>query len=346
VATGSCSSGYHDGGTGICVATANCSSGYHDNGSGSCVANVFINGPCVTSPDSSSIEIFATSGQKIYRRVLSGSSSGSWVSLANLDATKLDARSDLDCSSNSNTVHVVASGASPTGSYMHAFGFGTAFNPFVRELSANTPSTFGYIGVSIGAWTNGAEVTYQMAAVPASGTPTWVTFDGTTSGGYTPTVDYAMSSAPDVAYQKGNGDNPNHAEMVAFTGNGMVYLDYESGYGSNWYQTYSPAPDSTTYGYSPTVCNHSDPTTSDYRRYTAAVAGGKLYSAYSGTDWSGTTFSAWTLAGNAVPASSPDCVVTSDNTLHIVVLTSTGTIAHVYRTGVSGSWTTQDLGSF
>jgi hypothetical protein len=237
---------------------------------------------------------------------------------------------------------------------MHATGFGTSYNPFNRELSTNTPSTFGYIGVSIAAWSNSTDVTYQMAAVPASGTPTWVAFDGTTYGGYTPTVDYALTSAPDVAYQEGTGSDPNNVEMVAFTWNGMVYFDFYSGYGSGWYQnTYWPPPTSTTYSYSPTLCNHSDPATSDFRRYTAAVAGGKLYSAYSQTDWTtgigtgnNTIFSAWELTGNAVPASSPDCVVTSDNTVHIVVLTSSGTIAHVYRNGVSESWTTQDLGTF
>jgi hypothetical protein len=237
---------------------------------------------------------------------------------------------------------------------MHATGFGTSYNPFIRELSTNDPSTFGYIGVSIAAWPNSTDVGYQMAAVAASGTPTWVVFDGTTYGAVTPTVDYAMSSAPDVAYQRGNGDSPNHIEMVAFSVSGMAYLDFHSGYAGSWFpNTYWPAPASTTYSYSPSLCNHSDDTTSDYRRYVAAVAGGKLYSAYSQTDWTtgtnsgdNTIFSAWELAGSGVPASSPDCVVTSDNTVHIVLLTSTGTIAHVYRTGVSGSWTTQDLGVF
>jgi hypothetical protein len=305
--------------------------------------NQFVSGPCVTSPNLSDIEIFASSGQRIYRRVVSSSSSGSWQSLANLDATTLDIRSDLDCSSNVNTVHIAASG--PNGSYMHATGFGTAYNPFTRELS---PSTFGYIGVSIAAWSNSTNVTYQMAAVPASGKPTWATFDGSTTGGYTPTVDYSLMSAPDIAYQRGNGDNPNRAQMVAFTGNGMVYFDSYSGYGSGWEaNTYWPPPASTTYSYSPTLCNHSDDATGDYRRHVAVVAGGTLYYAYSELDWTnGATFSAWQMAGTVAPASSPDCVVTSDNTVHIVVLTTTGTVAHVYRTGVSGSWRLQDLGAF
>jgi hypothetical protein len=230
---------------------------------------------------------------------------------------------------------------------MHATGFGTAYNPFARELSTNTPSTFGYIGVSIAAWPNSTDVAYQMAAVPASGTPTWVKYDGATYGAYAPTVDSALTSAPDIAYQEiiPAGD-PKHVEMVAFTGNGMVYFDYSWGYSSGWdANTYWPPPTSTTYSYSPALCTHSDSTTNDYRRYTAAVAGGKLYSAYSEIDGT-STFSAWALAGSVVPASSPDCVVTSDNTLHIVLLTSSGTIAHVSRTGVSGSWTTQDLGVF
>jgi hypothetical protein len=36
----------------------------------------------------------------------------------------------------------------------------------------------------------------------------------------------------------------------------------------------------------------------------------------------------------------------SDNTVHIVYLTQAGTIAHTYRTRISGNWTAADLGAF
>jgi len=87
----------------------------------------------------------------------------------------------------------------------------------------------------------------------------------------------------------------------------------------------------------------------DARGVAAVIAGGKLNYAYSEMDTrpdTVTAFSAWEQVPNVAPASSPDCVVTSDNTVHIVFLTAAGTIAHVYRTGVSGSWTTKDLGTF
>ena len=305
----------------------------------------------MTSPDLSNVEIFASSGQSIYRRVVGSSGTATWRPI--LDASTLDKLSDLDCSSSADKVHIVASGVNPSGSYMHATGSvsNTAYNSFIRELSTNNPSTFTYVGVSIAAWTNSTDVRYQMAAVSGSSTivpPTWIVTDGTTSSSYTPTVEYALTSAPDLALQEGPGDNPHHEELVAFTGGGMVYFDHEWGYGSSWFDnTYWPPPSSKTYSYSPTLCNHSDSTTSDYRRHIAAVASGRLYYAYSEPDWSnGPTFSTWELTGNDIPASAPDCVVTSDNTVHIVYLTQTGTIAHVYRKGISGPWNPEDLGAF
>jgi len=144
-------------------------------------------------------------------------------------------------------------------------------------------------------------------------------------------------------------NNPSHFEMVAFMSNGqMVLHDQSFGYSVSWQPstTWNP-PSSTTYQYSPTVCAYTNASTSDYTRHVAVVASGKLYYAKSGTDWNSdgtTTFSAWAAVGSATPASSPDCAVTSDGTVHIVVLTSAGTVAYVH--GKSGSWLTTDLGTY
>ena len=97
---------------------------------------VFVGGPCVATPTQDAIEVFGrNSDGHIYRRAYDGMNWGSWDSLVGLDGDMIDARSDLDCSATSTGVHIVASGLNPTGALLHAFGFGTSYNPFVRELS-------------------------------------------------------------------------------------------------------------------------------------------------------------------------------------------------------------------
>src|SRR6266545_5853892 len=95
----------------------------------------FSGGPCVTSTDSISVETFARGvDQRIHRRVFSNARWGAWADIQGLDATSIDARSDLDCAAVSDAVHLVASGTKPVGAILHAFGFGTSYNPFLREL--------------------------------------------------------------------------------------------------------------------------------------------------------------------------------------------------------------------
>jgi hypothetical protein len=288
--------------------------------------------------------VFASSGQKIYRRVVSGTSPGSWASLANLDATQLDVRSDLDCSSNANTVHIVATGLNPVGAYMHAFGFGTAYNPFVRELSANNPSTFAPPGASVAAFMGSTDNEYQMAAAAVS--LVWVDVQPSTpTTTISADVGNQFTSAPDITMQHPSGYYD--FQMVAFLSDGTMAYHHEArGMGAGASDAFSSPPTSTTYSYSPTLCVYDDGFQNDLIEHVAVVAGGKLYYAHEGSI-NNTTFStSWEVVPDVHPASSPDCVVTSDNTVHIVFLTAAGTIAHVYRTGVSGSWTTQDLGGF
>jgi len=177
----------------------------------------------------------------------------------------------------------------------------------------------------------------------AAGNPIWV---WAPSDDLAPPAIFPLTSAPDIAIMQGPD---SHLLMVAFANAQMVYYDMSYGRSSAWLPaSFVSPPASTTYSYSPTICTQS--ANNDFTRHVAAVAGGELYYAHSAKDWptdgSAVSFSTWQRAGSAVPRSSPDCVVTSDNTVHIVLLTSTGTIADVHRTGVSGNWATTDLGSF
>ncbi|HTQ07170.1 MAG TPA: hypothetical protein VMI54_25110, partial [Polyangiaceae bacterium] len=350
VPLGSCSSGYHDGGTGTCLLAGNCSTGYHDDGSGTCVKNAFTAGPCVTAPDLQNIQIFATNGQHIYSSAFSGATKGAWTSLPNLDASVLDARSDLDCTSGSTIVQIAATGSNPVGAYMRSTGFGTAFNAFVRDLTTTTPATFNPPGGSVAMWPGESPTDgrYQMAA--AGGNPIWIFYQSSDFiTQISPDNITSLTSAPDIFMQ--NGSNASHFLMAAFLADGSLYeYDFNWAQSNYWLPTAQVSPPSgKTFTYSPTICATSDNGNSDYTRHLAAVAGGKLYYAHSDPGWPSdtsmpTSFSAWETAGTATPGSSPDCFVTSDDKVHIVMLTSTGTIAHIY--GNTGNFTTQDLGGY
>ena len=159
------------------------------------------------------------------------------------------------------------------------------------------------------------------------------------------------NSAPDIVTQQGS--NSAHYEAVAFDKTGqLLFTDWTNAYSPSYHETRFAPPSSTTFRYSPALCGlsvDSSGATVDQTRYVAAVTGNALYlTSSTETDWaSGATyFQAWTAIGNVIPASAPDCVVYPDNSVHVVLLTSTGTIADVYRTGKTGGWTTKDLGGF
>jgi hypothetical protein len=81
------------------------------------------------------LEVFARANDgHIYRRLHDGSSWGNWRNLSGVDGTKIDARSDLDCSSTGTSVHLVATGLNPIGAFLHTFGTGTIYNPFFQEF--------------------------------------------------------------------------------------------------------------------------------------------------------------------------------------------------------------------
>jgi hypothetical protein len=200
--------------------------------------------------------------------------------------------------------------------------------------------------MSIAVWMGSTDTRYQLAG--AAGNPAWYFVQSSTQTTlFNPSALYPMTSNPDIAIMSTSNDA--HFMFVAYMNGQMVYHDYFYGKGTGWHPSVLKDPPSgTTFSYAPTICaTNYDSSSSDYTRYVAGVANGKLYVASTDIDWSSTptTFTAWATAGSATPASSPDCVVTSDGTVHIVMVTSTGTVARIYRKG-SAAWTTQDLGTF
>jgi hypothetical protein len=99
---------------------------------------------------------------------------------------------------------------------------------------------------------------------------------------------------------------------------------------------------------SPTVCAR-DGTIGGTTIHAAMVAGGTLRYARSGQyqhayvtssfGWSG-----WEVMSGESVASSPDCSVDSSDTVTVVARKSDGTIVRVY--GTTGSWTTENLGTY
>jgi hypothetical protein len=139
--------------------------------------------------------------------------------------------------------------------------------------------------------------------------------------------------------------NSSHTHIVAFdTSAQLAHYHYvvSASPASWWPPELIPPPVGKTYSFSPTICTESNYTASTFTRHLAAVAGGKLW--YSkAVDWM-SSFSAWEQMGTLDVASSPDCTVTTDGTVHVVALSTAATIIDVH--GKSGSWTTTDLGAY
>jgi hypothetical protein len=222
---------------------------------------------------------------------------------------------------------------------MHATGFGTSYNQFSDEIPGSTFS----MGVSLGVIQTDTSGRYKRGEVLA-GSPMIedVTPGLPTSELLIPLVNQ-LTSGPDVAYQAGT--NSSHTHIVAYdTSAQLVHYHYVvSASPSSWWPAELVAPPVTkTYSFSPTICTESNFIASIFTRHLAAVAGGRLW--YSrAVDWL-SNFSAWEQIGSIDVASSPDCTVTGDSTVHVVALSTAGTVVDVH--GKSGSWTTTDLGVY
>jgi hypothetical protein len=295
----------------------------------------FVGGPCTITPDLTKVEVFArSSDRKIYRRAFDGTNWGNWSTLSGVDATVIDARSDLDCSARSSTVHIVASGLSPVGALMHAFGSGTAFNPFVRELTtatfdpspsiASTGDTTFTLGAVASTWPAVFEV--NNAAIPEEITPI-ATYTG------------SFRSSPDIALQPLGGSGLTYFAAFDDTSLAIYYRIINSG-GSHWADPVKLSPPTGTFAFAPTICTENNGV-GVVSVNVAGVAEGKLW--YARTPSISTAFSSWTQIAADV-ASSPDCTIAgaTNSIVHIVALSTGGAVLDINGNGTS--WVVTDLG--
>jgi hypothetical protein len=306
-------------------------------GGGAGVAPTFVGGPCVVTPDRTNVEVFSrASDGHIYRRAFDGNNWGAWISLAALDATKLDARSDLDCGASADTVHIVATGVVPAGSFQHAFGFGTTYNPFFRELD---PKVFG-LSPSMTLFNNNE---YLLAGFESGVLPAlYSVAAGSTTLTPITTLAENLTSAVDIAQQPG-GSALTYFVAFDVSGSLAIYSNSRSSGGSLWDQPVRIAPPpASSFAFSPTVCTETG-AFGVYSLNVAAVADGKLWFSGARSPAALSASSPWTQIG-VDGASSPDCTVAGagQSTVHVVALSSAGAVVDVHGSGLS--WLVTDLG--
>jgi len=310
-------------------------------GSGTGGSNpVFVGGPCIVTPDRIGVvEVFArASDGHIYRRAYDGRNWGSWVALAGLDGTMIDARSDLECDASQDTIHIVATGINPPGALLHAFGFGTSYNPFTRELSSlAVPQSPAIVLSGSG---------YYMAWAGISRPPALYYLEaGAYPIEFTPITSLAnaLVSGVDMSRQSSN------VLVAAYDSAGYlaIYPLNLSSAGAEWSATPAslPAP-SGVFALNPTICSESGASGS-FSINVAAMAGTKLWFAGTARIPVWPEFSQWQVISTEA-TSSPDCVVlretpTLEAVIHVVTLGPRGTVLDVQGNGAS--WATTDLGS-
>jgi hypothetical protein len=317
--------------------------------------NRFRGGPCVVSSDQAAIEVFARGNDSsIYRRVVTADSTGSWGKLTDLDGTLLDNRTDLDCSANPATVHIVALGAQtvsfPAGSFLHAYGTGTSYNPFFRELAANTfdPSP------SITLLASGRPNNWRIGATSLSVLYIGEVDNGTYSSLNTPLPGLPFKSSADLGYMPGSTNDKTLVAAFDTDGSLAIHRYVISSEPAAWMNPPAqlPAPTGRSYQYSPTICQgmgQASGAPGAFHVYVFAVAGDTLWSSYTSDSslMASTDFSGWASVGNTA-STAPDCAVTSDNVVHVVTLGSSGSVLLYEGSPFNGTpWTLkQDLGVF
>jgi hypothetical protein len=301
-------------------------------------APIFVGGPCVATPDHIAFEVFGRSSDAhIYRRAYDGTNWGTWSNLPALDATLIDARSDLDCSASGTSVHIVATGVNPVGALLHALGSGTTYNPFFRDL---TSYAFGP-GASIA---DVDDSRYTLAALGGgSAFPAiYEIGDTTMPKELTPisTQTDSFRSAPDIAKQPSGASGLTFFAAFDYSGALAIYQHVISSGGASWAAPIKLSSPAGAFAFSPAICVEIG-SFGIYSVNVAAVAGGQLW--YARTSTITSPFSSWAPIA-AAPASSPDCaVVGSDSIVHIVALSGAGTVLDVNGKGTS--WVATDLGA-
>jgi hypothetical protein len=285
------------------------------------------------------VEVFGRANDgHVYRRAFDGRNWESWTQLDALDAMMIDARSDLDCAASIDTIHIVATGVAPPGALMHAFGFGTAYNPFLRELgttlSAPSPSIVSFDAS-----------TYYLAWAGRGQEPAlYKISSGTTPAGLTPITTQAaeLISGVDISFQ-----SPSIL-LAGFDSLGMlaIYPLVGSSAGNNWGDPLKLDAPSGAFSFNPAICAERG-TSGSFSINVAAVTGHALWFAGTPRVATGPTqFSSWTAISSDA-ASSPDCAILRENPnleaiIHVVTLSSRGTIIDVQGDGTS--WATTELG--
>jgi hypothetical protein len=295
----------------------------------------------VTTPDYSMAVIYALGNDgKIHTKSTNatGTTWGSWSTLS-LDASMLDARSDIDCSANSSVTHITATGNNPLGAFMHSEGSGTTFNPFFRELS-EVMDTFP--GASVKAYPQG--VNYVIGGMN-SGIPDLYEVDngvytslqpdswGGNASIFSPIDVSASACCGGAARMLAGFDNYQNFEIIT---------NFISSAPMTWTAPVVMAPPAGSFQYSPTVCVDTG-SMGGSQVHVAAVANGAVYDSYATSSSQG-PFTGWAKIASA--ASGPvDCTMMGDETVHVVTLTSAGHVLDIHGTG-GGTWSTTDLGAF
>lgn len=312
------------------------SGGTPDGGDAGVTAR-FRGGPCVASPESRTVEVFARGdNQQIYRRVIAGTDVGSWAALGDLDATIIDNRSDLDCGGNATSIHLAALGTQPSGSLLHAVGFGTTYNPFVHELTDYVfiPSPSVAVGFS-----DYLLVGLMPAYVHATNNY------GTSGVDLVPTNATSFPwSGVDAAKLSTRSSVSNFLAAFDSTSQLTLYEYRSQSGGAVWLEPVRfPPPLNAAYEHAPTICAWYEGTTTNVGQvHLVVTAGGELWHTSRSTDEA--SYPAWRrLAADGV-TSAPDCAITADGALHVVALDATGGVILVH--GAPTSLVVTDLGVY
>jgi hypothetical protein len=309
-----------------------------DGGSGDAgVTTRYRGGPCIASPENTTVEVFARGNdQQIYRRVIAGADLGAWAALTDLDGTAVDNRSDLDCGGNATSIHIAALGTQPSGSFIHAIGFGTTYNDFARELTDYVfiPSPSVAVGFS----------DYLLAGI--TGAYVHVTNNyGTSAVDMLPEnpTNFPWSGL-DTAKLATRSSVSNYLAVFDATAQLVLYENRSQSGGAVWVAPvrFSP-PQNNQYEHAPTICTfYEGSTTNEGHVHLAVTAGGKLW--HTTRPLSGTSYPAWQLLADAGVSSAPDCVVTTDGVLHVVALDTTGGVLDVH--GSAATFVVSELGTY
>jgi len=297
-------------------------------------AVTFVGGPCIVTSDRTAVEVFGrTSDGRVVRRAFDGGNWLGWSSLSGLDGRMIDARSDLDCSATLTSVQVVASGLNPVGGVLRAFGSGTAYNPFVRELPGMTfdpgPSIYHSDDSQVFVGAAGPGL-FQLSGTsnPMALTPITTQTDPFRSG-------------PDIAVQPSGASGLRYYAAFDATGVLAIYYNVINSAGASWQAPVKLSAPVGTFTHSPTICTENG-AFGVFSVNVVAVAGGRLWYARASSITS--SFSSWTMI-TMDAASSPDCAVAggADSIVHVVTLSAAGTMLDINGKGTS--WVATDLGS-